>query len=168
MALSLGKVLAVAGTAVVIAAVATSLLLIDGPDTLRAKRLDKQRVGDLRQIAKALDCYWTQEQQAALPADLSSLRATSAAFETNAVLKTFCIPGRLSDPLTDESYEYRPLDGRTYELCAEFARASDRRGLIYSGVPQPQSGSEWDHPAGHHCFRRSAVTVDVVDPTAKP
>ena len=166
MALSLGKALAVAGTAVVIAAVAMSLLLIDGPDTLRGKRLDEQRVGDLRQIAKALDCYWTKAKQTALTADLPSLRAASEAFETNAVSKTFCVPGRFTDPLTDEPYEYRPLDSRTYELCAEFAEVRDLRGASNSALPQP--GADWDHPAGYHCFRRSAVTVNVLGVEAEP
>lgn len=166
MALSLGKALAVAGTAIVIAAVAVSLFLIDGPETLRGKRLDAQRVGDLKQIAQALDCYWTKERKAGLPGDLSALRAANESFESNAVSKPFCVPERFTDPLTDEPYEYRPLDDRTYELCAEFAHEGDGSRRAYSG--RPATTAEWHHPAGFHCFRRSAVAVNLIRPTAEP
>ena len=166
MAPSLGKLLAIAGTAIVIAVVAVSLLLIDGPDTLRGKRLDERRVGDLRQIAQALDCYWTKARKAGLPADLPALRAANESFDSNAVSRVFCVAERYTDPLTDELYGYRPLDSRTYELCAEFAEAGEWKDRAYS-VP-PRQSAEWDHPAGYHCFRRSAVAVNLIRPTAKP
>jgi hypothetical protein len=47
------------------------------------------------------------------------------------------------DPVTGNAYDYRPLEGTRYELCAVFGAASpqDSRQL-----------SMWRHEAGRHCF----------------
>jgi type II secretory pathway pseudopilin PulG len=121
--------------AVVLAAIIAGLLLIGSPADERARRLDERRVADLTNISNAIDLYWTRQMK--LPSSLDELKQE---------------PGgnvSLRDPITDEEYEYRQLEGETYELCAEFdgqSPQSDRREVA----------GFWSHAAGRYCFRRDA------------
>jgi hypothetical protein len=54
----MGAVLSAAATVVVIGAIVSGLMVIDGPEVERRLRLDKTRVLDLERIASAIDCYW--------------------------------------------------------------------------------------------------------------
>lgn len=56
------------------------------------------------------------------------------------------------DPVTGEPYEYRPLEGNKYELCATFAtEAVEEKNTDYYGPRIFKT-----HPAGRHCFTLDA------------
>ncbi|MEM1263496.1 MAG: hypothetical protein AAGH76_13930 [Pseudomonadota bacterium] len=119
--------LVVVGTCVII-----GLFLAGSPYDQRLKRLDKQRVSDLRRVVYAIDENWTGNN--ALPAVLPEL-----------------VDGRTlrrlpSDPVTGIPYEYEIVDAGRYRLCAEFATARD----AYS------DDDFWTHPKGRHCFALEA------------
>lgn len=127
-----GSALLVLVTAVVVATVAAGMWLMGSPGEQRVLRLDERRIGDLQSIALEIDTYFRKHR--ALPASLQALPAA---------------PGLVSvpkDPVGGEPYGYRPLEGRSYELCAVFDRAS-RESL----------GNPWAHPSGPYCFELDAT-----------
>jgi hypothetical protein len=127
--------------AVVVTAVVAGLFLLGSPTRERERRLDEQRVYDLRATASAIDRYWTINSS--LP---TSLEALSRERNTSV---------RLLDPGTGKAYEYRILDGNAYELCAHFTHDTvDERDRVLRDRSLGVSYSAfWTHGAGRHCFR---------------
>ena len=129
-------------TAIVMAAVIGGIILLDSPAQERLRRLDERRVDDLRELAYALDLYWTRE--GSLPPTLEELSSAPGVFV------------ELFDPETGQLYEYRVLGDKAYELCAEFARdtATDERDGLYKSL--------WSHGPGRQCFQLEAKDVNRV------
>lgn len=65
------RLLAVALTVVVVAAVATGIVIIGSPMEERTRRLDNRRVQDLRQLSQAVQVYHARQQRT--PASLDEL-----------------------------------------------------------------------------------------------
>ena len=116
-------------TVAVVAAVAAGIFMLDSPAVERALRLDDRRVGDLARIASAVDLYWTRH--ARIPGSLEELTR-----EPGIILRT-------ADPGTNMFYEYRQVDGGTYEVCGAFDRPS----------PADRHEGLWSHGEGRQCFR---------------
>jgi len=93
----------------------------------------------LRELSYAIDEYWTRES--ILPSSLDEL-----SWEDEWLAE-------LVDPETREPYEYRMLNSRTYELCAEFARETD------TGDRDVPSQYLWFHGSGRQCFQLEAQDV---------
>jgi len=129
-----GAVLLAVATAVVVASIIAAVVMVGGPETGRLERLDERRVDDLRAVVKAVDRFWTDQER--LPASLQELGEDPRA--------------RIDylDPDSGEPYEYRVLEGRSYELCAVFEQESPspRRGLV----------DFWSHGVGRRCFELTA------------
>ena len=102
------------------------------PSEQAARRIDDRRLEDLDSLARGVDRYY--EQNAALPESLGAL---------NAALPT---PLPLEDPATHAPYRYSAGSGKTFELCADFAHASE------NVLPD----SVWTHGAGTQCFTLTA------------
>ena len=81
-------------------------------------------------------------------------KALPADFDTLAAQPGVNLPRH--DPAGGKDYRYRPLDATHYELCADFATDSGERSARWR---LPAAG-QWVHPAGPHCFRRSAGDKD--------
>lgn len=113
-------------------AVGTGLFVLGSPSDVRARRLDAQRVDDLRQWARAIDDYWDDNDQ--LPATLADVRRQEAWTSL-----------REHDPATREPYRYAVTGAVTYELCAVFEHASD-----------DERAPLWNHGAGLTCFALEA------------
>jgi Domain of unknown function (DUF5671) len=116
--------------------VAVILLLgfwqLGSPGTQREFRADAQRVQSLYQVSTQIKGYWSSHQSQ-LPSNLDQL------------------PGSpFVDPMTRKPFEYHPGQGSQYQLCATFARSSERRDL------QPEQ-NVWAHSAGHHCLTMDAT-----------
>jgi hypothetical protein len=124
-ALFAAAVLAVAGAVVV-----TALSIVGSPAEARRFRLDTRRVEDLRDIAQVVDAYWTRTRH--LPASPDELTTD------------FGLPAVPRDPETGVSYGYAIKDGKTYELCASFDRASNARSRPIEPF--------WAHATGRQCF----------------
>jgi hypothetical protein len=129
-------------SAVVLAAIVGGLMLTGSPGALRLLRLDEQKVQDLRNLATAIDNY--EDRHKTLPETLEALTAEE---QWNVL--------RLADPETDAAYEYRVLEGATYELCAVFHTATDE-AMQQSFLPPL-----WNHEAGRHCFTLDATGSDI-------
>lgn len=119
-----------AAIASVAIAIGAGLFVLGSPSDVRARRLDAQRIDDLRQWARAIDDYWDANDQ--LPAALADVKRQ----EAWAYLRDH-------DPVTREPYRYAVTGAVTYELCAVFERASD------DAIARM---SLWSHGAGLTCF----------------
>jgi hypothetical protein len=128
------QIAAAAATVVVVAAVGAGVLLLRAPSEERTLRLDERRVADLVALSSAVDVYWSRLQR--LPASVEELVSEPV--------------GQLDlvDPVSKAVYEYRPIDPRSYEVCATFERDSATNDR---GAPD----RVWAHRAGRQCFRRT-------------
>jgi len=124
------QVMAGAAVSAVVIAVGAGLFVLGSPADVRARRLDVQRIDDLRQWARAIDDYWDANDQ--LPATLADVTRQEAWADL-----------RERDPATREPYRYAVTGAVTYELCAVFERASD---------DEIERMSLWSHGAGLTCF----------------
>jgi hypothetical protein len=123
---------------VVTAAIVTGIYELGSPSEERARRLDERRVQDLSGIARAADVYWTRHMR--LPASLEALQTETGANIT------------IADPDTGMIYEFRPLEGEKYELCAVFnGESRDSERGVDAGF--------WSHRDGRQCFQRAAELV---------
>ena len=134
--LTVRSILAIGFTFVVIAVVLVAVALLDSPAQERLERLDDRRVSDLREIAYAVDAYWTRE--GTLPSSLEELGNDER------------IVRELADPETGNPYEYRIIGGDVYELCAVFASETD------AGERDVPFGYDWFHGPGRQCFQLTA------------
>lgn len=121
-------------------AVAAGVWIIDSPAQQRLQRLDESRLHDLRMLDMAARSY--REKHDVLPPDQATLTSQPGA-ELD-----------LHDPTDGTAYRYRLLDATHFELCATFATSSA------DGLRRGAALNEWAHPAGEHCFRRTAKVED--------
>ncbi|WP_133478892.1 hypothetical protein [Cognatilysobacter segetis] len=127
--------LAAAGVAV-LASLAAAIAVIGTPAEQRRLRLDEARVAALGQLEAAIDRYRLDEGR--LPARLDAVpRVRNAS------------PSIARDPETGAPFGYRVVDARHYVLCAAFARPTPTRSGRWVDP-------DWRHPAGRHCFARTA------------
>ncbi|MFP7722382.1 hypothetical protein [Lysobacter sp. A3-1-A15] len=130
-----GRMLAIVASVVVAAAVIAGIASIGLPGEQRQVRLDERRIEDLQRIVEAVELH--HREHGRLPTDLAAASAR---------------PGwdlALIDPVSGEAYDYRPLQGKRFELCAVFASDSGERDGRGGNAPL-----EWRHGAGRHCFNR--------------
>ncbi len=118
---------------VVLGALGGGFYLIGPPAEERARQFDARREADLQRLRLAADLYWTRNRR--LPASLDELHKEAG---TGIYAR---------DPQSGVAYGYAVKAGDAYELCAEFARASELRGDF------------WSHGAGSQCFSISARRV---------
>jgi len=120
----------------------TGLILSGPPSQERARRIDQQRTNDLSQLTYSIDQY--VNEVGGLPVSLADLSRLQA--------KGMFIPSQ--DPVTGEPYEYRPLVGDSYEVCATVAAASIDNGPNAARIDP--FNQMWKHEAGRACFQRTA------------
>lgn len=136
-----------------IIAAAASLLVAGSPSRARLERYDYQRVADLQFIDGAVVTYASRQYrlsgEAGLPTGGALLPETLGALRQ--------MPGYtemfLADPITEQQYGYRVVDGVTYELCANFQAPSAEQAADSPLAPT------WAHGVGQTCFRRSIDPV---------
>ena len=126
-----------AAAVVVVAAFCVGLGLAGSPSTQRHLEADQHRVRDLKAVAYSIHARFTPNATSrTLPSSLAELvnHGISVAQQ--------------KDPETGEPYQYRPLNGASYELCAVFAAPTERNAM-----PADQF---WQHGNGRTCFTRNA------------
>ena len=126
------RLMAGLSSALVVLIVILGFFQLGRPSVQREYRADAQRVSGLYQLGSQITAYFTTHASQ-LPANLDQLPNNSFA-----------------DPITHAPYEYHPKQGSAYELCAVFARKTDRREAA-------TAMNRWVHPAGRHCFQLDAT-----------
>jgi hypothetical protein len=135
------RVFAAAALVIVGLGVVVGFIQIGSPAVQRASTQDARRLFDLSATAQTLHSGWLAargQKQYVLPPVMQEVRKRELG------------DGAVIDPVSGQPYEYTPLQGTAYRLCAKFALPSR------AGVP-----NQWQHPAGHYCF-----TLDASDPVA--
>ncbi len=130
-------------------AVVASLLVAGSPSQARLQRYDQQRVADLQTIDSAVVTYASRQYrlsgEAGLPTGGVLLPENLAALRQ--------MPGYgelfLQDPITEQPYTYRVVDGVSYELCATFQAPS------LDQLADSPLAPTWTHGVGQTCFTRS-------------
>jgi hypothetical protein len=136
-----------AAIAVVVGGLIWAFVTIGTPGHARLAALDRIRIANLYEIARALhDRFGTSNGlPAALPSDLKPTDFGAAGTRGNFE----------NDPASGAQYEYRRIDRSMYRLCATFA-------LSYRPMRPADRG--WKHPSGHTCFefdvRKRAIDLD--------
>ncbi|MHC4128184.1 MAG: DUF5671 domain-containing protein [Planctomycetota bacterium] len=146
----LHRTFAAAAGVVLLPAFIYGVVLAGSPLAERQRKLDEQRVDDVRTIARAAmdfvydgDHYRRKEEaepQRDLPQTLQQLAQQSERHR---------VP--LEDP-EGEAYVYRVMDENRFEVCATF------------NFPREQNRWKppfWDHPAGPHCYSFDITTPDL-------
>src|SRR5215471_11297753 len=105
---------AVAAVVTVGYGVALGFAQIESPGVQRSKSEDARRLFDLSSLAQGVHMRWLSRGQRdfVLPATLQDLQATTGAAVG------------IADPVSGQTYEYVPLQGASYRLCAIFSRPS--------------------------------------------
>ncbi len=126
-----------AGAALVTVAfgIVAGFVQIGSPAVQRAASEDARRLFDLSSIAQTLHGRWLARGGEAFlpPGAIQNLQNQMLA------------GGAIVDPVSGQPYEYTPLQGTVYRLCANFSRPSQ------ADVP-----GRWKHPARHSCFTLDA------------
>lgn len=150
------EIIGVAIAILVFGTIISGFFIIGSPQAEREYRLDEQRVGDLQNIQWQVINYWQAKR--VLPASISDLEDPTQGF-----VAPF-------DPESGGSYAYRTVGALSFELCANFARATRERKTI--GETKPLSGTmrgvdeNWEHKEGTHCFART-IDPDFYPPLEK-
>lgn len=146
------------GTALlVLVAVVCGFLVMGSPATIRKLRFDERRISDLNMIQnRIVSEFWYGKGR--LPGTLPELNDPISGILT------------LTDPETNEMYEYSTAGKLSFTLCAHFNFSSTGGGGGEKNVPIPVSpvrysefgGQDWSHAAGRTCFERT------IDPDLNP
>jgi hypothetical protein len=113
--------------------------VIGSPATQRLIKYDEQKITDLQNINNQIINYYSTK--GSLPANL-----------TDTANGNYYIPQ--VDPQNQKPYEYIKTGNTTYNLCADFNKASNDNNNIARPVGSFGDQS-WIHPAGRYCFQET-------------
>lgn len=127
---------------IVIGSIVWGFSVLGSPRTQRLIKYDEQKVGDLQNINNQVTGYYSNK--GALPKTIEEMSKGN-----------YYSP--LVDAQTQKSYEYKKTGDTTYNLCAEFNKASDDKtnGSVNTPVRYPYEDVSWNHPAGYYCFNQT-------------
>lgn len=132
-------VFAIAATASVAVAIVLGFWNIGSPLNQRQVSADQRRSEDLQGIAQAMNHYYSGPTK--LPSSLSELESNEPFL-------------RIRDPLTDAPYEYLPLTGSQYRLCATFSTDTRNEKNPRGNYPAPLFSK---HTRGRQCLDLDAL-----------
>ena len=128
-----GKILAIAGAIVAVAAISVSIYL-NPPSAAKAQALDQQRLQGLQQIDFAVKAYYKSHQT--LPDRLDTIRNSGG----------LSARSNWEDPVTHQLYDYDVVTKTSFRLCADFSADSDADENQYFGGFRK-------HHKGKDCFQ---------------
>jgi hypothetical protein len=123
----------------VLLAIANGLFLTGSPVTERQRRMDTQRIQDIRTIAEATFDYVHQDARWTRPLPATIARSLPETLEQIAQASV-----RQRVQVTDPAgvpYLYRKDDRAHFRVCTTFAFENHEQYAPF-----------WDHPAGEHCY----------------
>ncbi len=143
--------------------------VMGSPKEQRNLRLDQRRIEDLQSIQYQVISFWQQKE--ALPKSLDELKNP---------ISSYMVP---QDPEFEKgnSYEYKAMSAKTFELCATFTLPIPKgwvenyggygvmpaKDIAVSSAPYPGGlNDSWDHEEGRTCFERT-IDEDLYPPFPK-
>lgn len=125
--------------AIIAGSIIWGFAVLGTPATQRLVKYDEQKVSDLQNINNQVTNYYS----------IKGILPTTLAEMANG---NFFIA--LTDSQTGKPYEYQKTGETTYDLCAEFNKASNDNRNIARPV-SPFGDFSWTHPAGRYCFKET-------------
>lgn len=151
---------------VVAAMIVLGFYVVGSPRTERMRQFDERRVNDLSALQYNIINYW--QVKGKLPASLGALAGLRGG-------SLYTDSGYL-DPETNAPYEYAIKGEMTFDLCANFALASEetapsavavpRAPVEYYGKDPNLLSNQWQHGAVRTCFTRT-IDPDLYPPAKK-
>lgn len=145
------KIFFISSLSAVIAVFIGAFFVADNPSLVRNRRLDDNIMNKFNSIDNCVNQYYQENKK--LPEDLNQAGENC----------DFMIDKSLKDEVNGKAFEYRALDNKKYELCAEF-RTSNKdlnkndNGGYYS-APEMRS---MIHDKGWQCLGRRITYEDSV------
>ncbi len=123
----------------VIAVFTASLFFVESPTETRNRKLDNAILDSFNNIDSAINEYYYTEKK--LPDNLDMLKGDYP-YITDKVL---------TDPVTNQRYEYSIVNDNKYQLCADFRTSNiDNGDSMYNYY-----GERWAHESGHQCLKQT-------------
>ncbi len=115
-------------------------VVLGSPRTQRLYKYDTEKVNDLMNISYGVESFYGDK--GVVPQSLAEIESSTYFY------------GSTKDSQTGVSYEYEKTGKNTYNLCAEFNKASPdvEEPDVYA---RPVGYKTWAHPAGHYCFEET-------------
>ncbi|MSU44640.1 hypothetical protein EXS45_00435 [Candidatus Nomurabacteria bacterium] len=122
---------------IILGAIVWGFSVLGSPRTQRLYKYDEQKVNDLQNINNQITNFYSIK--GTLPKNIEEMIGRN--YYVSQV-----------DPQNKKSYEYLKTNETTYDLCAEFNKASNDKmsqDYLYLDI---YSTTSWSHPTGRHCF----------------
>lgn len=130
---------------IVLASFIFSLFVVESPKETRLRKIDQEVINDFSKINSAVNMYYNEYGK--LPDSAEVAKEDSG----------YLLDNDLKHPVTGKVYEYKKIDEKKYELCADFNLSNkdteEYRGQYYEDV--------WRHDAGYQC-----ISQKIYDPKA--
>ncbi len=127
----------------VLGAFISAWFFVESPREARMRRLDQIVVNNINSLENAVNSFYAEEGR--LPDDLSNLKIGLHLYDRNALV----------DPESGKAIEYKKINDKEFEFCAEFrlpSQPTDLKGrTLPSAAYGPVSGD--DHQAGYDCLK---------------
>lgn len=138
------KVWTIISTVIILASIVWGFAVLGSPRTQQLLKYDQQKVSDLQNISNEVQNYYQLKNS--LPNTLADLSAPNYYVVQN-------------DGQTGKLYEYNKTGNLTYEVCAEFNKASNEKSSYPTIQIQmyPNNGGTWIHPIGRYCFPQTII-----------
>ncbi|NCN25867.1 hypothetical protein GW935_04465 [Candidatus Falkowbacteria bacterium] len=135
------------GLLLVIGVFVASWFFVDSPKEARAKRLDNTTINELLSLNSSINEYYSTKK--VLPTTLAEVLKSGG----------YISEDYLKDD-NDQAYEYKIIDDRKYELCANFLADSklDKNSDQYK-YSRPYPEQNWNHGIGRTCFELEVPVI---------
>ena len=128
------KVWTVVTAVIILGSIVWGFSVLGSPRTQQLLKYDEQKVNNLQNLNSQVVSYYSEK--GTLPNLIKDMENGNYYIQ-------------IMDPQTQKPYEYQKINNTTYNLCAEFNKASD--GANQLTQPNPDNKS-WKHSAGRYCF----------------
>lgn len=131
----------------IIIAFIASLFTVETPTQARNRKFDEAIISDFNTINTAIENYYQDNQK--LPDNINELKEKS----------NFLVSDDIKDPINNKEYEYKIIDGKTYELCATFRTSNKDNGKHGLEYYRPEF---YLHESGYQCLK-NIINKDVLE-----
>ncbi len=124
---------------IILSAFVASLFMVESPKQTRNRRIDRDILNAFSRLDSEINSYYQEFKE--LPEDLDDLKKE----------RVYLDKEDMTDPETGKMYEYKIVEDKKYELCAEFRTSNkdpeEAKMYIYHNR---------EHDAGYHCLNYKA------------
>lgn len=127
----------------VLGAFISAWFFVESPREARMRRLDQILVNNINSLENAVNSFYSDK--GVLPESLSELDGARYFYDRSALI----------DPESGKEIEYKKIDEKNFEFCAEFrlaSRPTDIKGRTLPNLAYGMPSSD-DHVAGYDCLR---------------